>query len=117
MKQALALRCDTRNWVTGVRQTSKYIFSAVGSLLLYCAVVSVDRYGQLHRPVTDFTVEVGMPFTFSIEGGFGGLRLLMPGALIADIGIVIAISLMAGWIWGRIAVKRLPPVDHSPLNS
>ncbi len=29
----------------------------------------------------------------------------MPGALLADIGIVIAIALAVGWMWGRLVVK------------
>ena len=73
--------------------------------MLYSSTVYVDRYRQLHRLPDDFTVEVGKPLKFLIEGGFGGLRLLMPGALLADIGIVIAIALVVGWVWGRIVAK------------
>jgi len=86
-------------------QTARYAVSVFGSLLLYSAAVCVDYYRKLHRPGADFAVEIGTPLKFWIEGGFGGLRLLMPGPLLIDMGIVIAIAVAVAWTWERIVAK------------
>jgi hypothetical protein len=82
-------------------QTSRYALCVVAGLLLYTAAVYADYYRRMHLPGADFTVGLGVPFAFWIQGGFAGLRILMPGALVADIGIAIAIALVIGWTWGH----------------
>jgi hypothetical protein len=86
-------------------QSARYAVSVFGNLLLYSATVCIDYYRRLHRPGADFTVEIGMPLKFWIEGGFGGLRLLMPGLLLMDMGIVIAIAVAVAWTWERVVAK------------
>jgi hypothetical protein len=81
--------------------TRRYAFSLLGVTVVF-AIVNAVRYWWRTPACCDWPYTTGIPFAFLQEGGFGGIRRLLWGGVVADVSIIFAITFIAN----RVATHR-----------
>ena len=112
----IAIACNAILWVTcgAVWRTlrleippgasHKYRIAVAATALVFVVVNTV----HFLRPATcaDCFFPCGLPFTFYRDGGFAGGGGLVLRGLAADVATVIAIAVLLGSLWQRVAARR-----------
>lgn len=86
-------------------KSRKYSIILLGVLIVF-AVVNGVLYWLRTPPCCDWTYTSGIPFAFLEEGGFMGIRRLLWGGVIADVGSMFAIAFILNGMAAHPRITR-----------
>jgi len=83
----------------------RYAFSLLGAIAAF-AIVNGSVYCWRTPPCCEWTYTTGIPFAFLEEGGFLGIRRLLPAGVAADIGSILVLAFITNGLAAHPRTRR-----------